>query len=204
MRWVLPSRSDATSVLLCKASIRYLFAWKEIKPAREKGKTERKGVQPSRRFQPFLDSSPRWFATVQLDQARRYARCTLHRICTDDSSSLHEGRGRRSARRRRQERKEIALWKILARLKPEFNTVQLMVTIPNRRERAHWTNEFLFTVHWRIEPPTMHSCVASSERSRLLKKLVLKNEVPSSEHFPVIRPGLLSWLRLVTRARAPT
>jgi len=38
MRRVLPSRSDATSVLLCKASIRYLFAWKEIKPARKKGK----------------------------------------------------------------------------------------------------------------------------------------------------------------------
>jgi len=38
MRRVLPSRSDATSVLLCKASIRYLFAWKEIKPARKKEK----------------------------------------------------------------------------------------------------------------------------------------------------------------------
>lgn len=63
MRRVLPSRSDATSVLLCKASIRYLFAWKEIKPAREKGKERKRGGGGGEKeYSRHVDSNHFWIA----------------------------------------------------------------------------------------------------------------------------------------------
>lgn len=80
---------------------------------------EKESTQSSRRFHPFLDSSPRWLATVQLDQARRYARCTLHEICTDDSKLVVARRAR--SKKRETRRKDIALWKIPPRLKPNLH-----------------------------------------------------------------------------------
>lgn len=115
----------------------------------EKGKERERGKECSR----HVDSDHFWIALYGGSQRFNWIKLVATRDapCTGSARTIRarcssKGAVEEARRRRRQERKEIALWKILARLKPEFNTVHLMVTIPNRRERAHWTDEFLFTV----------------------------------------------------------
>lgn len=107
-RVVLPSRSDATSVLLCKASIRYLFAWKEIKPAGEKGRARKREEGERSRH---VDSDHFWIALHGGSQRFNWIKpvATRDAPCTGSARTIRarcssEGRGRRSARRTRQEK----------------------------------------------------------------------------------------------------
>jgi len=135
MRRVLPSRSDATSVLLCKASIRYLFAWKEIKPARKKGK-EKERRERWRQCSRHVDSNHFWIALHGGSQRFNWIKpvATRDAPCTGSARTIRarcSSKGAvEEARDEEDRRKEIALRKISARLKPEFNTVRLMVDHP--------------------------------------------------------------------------